>query len=157
MSAQKITFPNKNDGDLFTSTEVNSIKNAINSHASDIDSLTESLGDLDDLSLSVQGLETRESLITKQETSVDGIVPGPLYLWSQPVASLELNKTSGSEAMQNEYKLQFTVSGSNFALTGSLFQDVRWMDEPDWEDGFTYQVSILNGLAIYAGWEAVQS
>lgn len=157
MSAQKITFPNKNDGDLFTSTEVNSIKNVINNHASDIDSLTESLSDLDDLSLSVQGLETQESVITEQETSVEGIAPGPLYLWPQPVASLELNKTSGSEARQNEYKLQFTVSGSNFALTGSLFQDVRWMDEPDWEDGFTYQVSILNGLAICAGWEAVQS
>lgn len=157
MSARTITFPNKNDGDLFENTEVNMIKSVVNSHASDIDSLTAALSNVDTLSLALEGLARNELVVTEQELEVEGLVPGPLYLWPQPVTSLELDKASGLEGRQNEYKLQFTVSGSSFTLTGTLFQGVRWLEEPDWEDGFTYQVSILNGLAIHAGWEAAQS
>lgn len=48
--------------------------------------------------------------------------------------------------------LEFTVSGNNFTLT--LPDSVRWIEESTWEDGYTYQVSIVNNLAISAGWKA---
>ena len=158
MSTQTITFPNKNAGDLFTHTDVNMIKSTVNEHASVIDSLVDDLNDekddVDSLSLALQELEKNELVTTKQEQAVAGLTPGPLYLWPQPVTSLVLNKTPGPEGRQNEYKLQFTVSGNSFSLAGSLFQDVRWAGgEPDFEDGYTYQVSIVNGLAVAAGWE----
>ena len=51
-----------------------------------------------------------------------------------------------------EYMMEFTVSGDNFTLT--LPSGVRWMEEPDFEAGSTYQVSVLNNLAIYAAWES---
>ena len=48
--------------------------------------------------------------------------------------------------------LEFTVSGNDFNLT--LPAGVRWVENPTWDDGYTYQVSIINNLAVYAGWEA---
>ena len=47
--------------------------------------------------------------------------------------------------------LEFTVGSSEFTFTCN---NIRWVDdnEPDWTNGYTYQVSILNGLAVSAGW-----
>jgi hypothetical protein len=56
------------------------------------------------------------------------------------------------EGYVNEYMIEFTVDGDGFTLT--LPEGVRWVDEPTWEDGYTYQVSIVDNLAVYAGWEA---
>ena len=55
----------------------------------------------------------------------------------------------------NEYMLQFVVDGDEFEL--ALPSGVRWIEEPEFEDGNTYQVSIVNGLAISGAWEAEES
>lgn len=160
MSASKITYTNKRDGDLFSHTEVNSIKVVVNSHADDIDALAtaqeRTAAAVEEAVDDVAALTSSETVITKTVQSVTGILPGPLYIWSEPVTSLLVDKAAGRSGRQNEYKLQFTVSGDAFTLTGTLVNGVRWIEEPDWEDGYTYQVSIMNGLAITAGWEAVQ-
>lgn len=89
-------------------------------------------------------------VIQTQETA--NIRPNVLNEWGT-VSALNITFTGGSEDMVNEYMLEFTVSGESFKL--SLPSDVRWAQDPEWEDGSTYQVSIVNNLALYASWEAV--
>lgn len=78
------------------------------------------------------------------------IRPNVLNVWGS-VTELSITFTGGGEDVVSEYMLEFTVSGTGFTL--ALPSGVRWSEEPEWEDGYTYQVSIVNGLAIYAGWE----
>lgn len=79
------------------------------------------------------------------------ICPNVLHKWND-IESLEITSFTGNVSGQvNEYLLQFVVDGNNFTLT--LPSGVKWQEEPEFEDGFTYQVSIINNLAIYAGWE----
>ena len=67
------------------------------------------------------------------------------------VNSLTVSFISGSSTSENEYKMQFKVGSGNFTLT--LPSGTKWIEQPDWEVGYTYQVSVLNGLAVGAGWE----
>lgn len=79
------------------------------------------------------------------------ILPNELNKWGK-IKSLTINSFQGAqEGYVNEYMLEFTVSGDNFTLT--LPEGVRWVEEPTWENGYTYQVSIVNNLAVFAGWE----
>jgi len=81
------------------------------------------------------------------------ISPNVLHYWSS-VESLEITSFTGNVSGQvNEYMMQFTVDGDEFEL--ALPEGVRWLEEPEFEDGYTYQVSIVNNLAVCAGWEAV--
>lgn len=80
------------------------------------------------------------------------ISPNVLHVWfSSP--SLTVFFGAGTQNVVNEYMLQFMVDGNGFSL--SLPSGVLWMndEEPEWEDGCTYQVSIVNKLAIAAKWE----
>lgn len=88
-----------------------------------------------------------------EHTEVKGsILPNVLNRWGN-IAALTIYSFQGSQGEYvNEYMLEFTVSGDDFTLT--LPDGVRWVEEPTWEDGYTYQVSIINNLAVYAGWEA---
>lgn len=80
------------------------------------------------------------------------ILPNVLNKWEN-IKSLTIHSFQGAqEGCVNEYMLEFTVSGDNFILT--LPDGIRWMGEPTWENGYTYQVSIVNNLAVFAGWEA---
>lgn len=80
------------------------------------------------------------------------IKPNCLNRWATPVGALYVSLAQGTSGVVSEYMLEFTVAGGNFTL--QLPASVRWMDgdAPDWESGYTYQVSILNNMAIAAGW-----
>ncbi|MBR5951200.1 MAG: hypothetical protein IKZ87_07185 [Actinomycetaceae bacterium] len=90
-----------------------------------------------------------QNVVQQTLTSVR-ISPNVLNVWANAVASLAVEFVAGGQSSINEYMMQFAVSGSNFTL--SLPNGVRWVEEPEWEDGYTYQVSVLNNLAVYAGW-----
>ena len=83
------------------------------------------------------------------------IKPNALNVWTSPVISLTIGfaESVADTTRVAEYMLQFTVLGIDFALT--LPNGVHWVEEPEWTNGMTYQVSIVNNLAIYAGWEAL--
>lgn len=69
------------------------------------------------------------------------------------IRSLAIHSFQGAqEGCVNEYMLEFTVNGDDFTL--ALPDGVRWTEEPTWENGYTYQVSIVDNLAVFAGWEA---
>ena len=91
-----------------------------------------------------------KSLRVVQESTLARILPNVLNVWGS-VSSLTVTLAPGNTGDMNEYMLEFTVSGSAFTL--SLPSSVRWREEPEWENGLTYQVSIVDDLAVYAGWE----
>ena len=95
--------------------------------------------------------------VQAQTNSTLSINPNILHRWASAVTELNLTLLAGTGNGASEYMLEFTVSGNLFEL--NFASDVRWAGgaEPEWEDGWTYQVSILNGLAVAAGWEAAQS
>lgn len=82
------------------------------------------------------------------------IEPNKLHIWGV-VSSLTLGFADGPLGQVAEYKFQFSCP-ANSATALTLPNGVKWMNddnlepEPNW----TYQVSIVNNLAIYAGWEA---
>lgn len=79
------------------------------------------------------------------------ILPNVLNKWGN-IKSLTIHSFQGAqEGCVNEYMLEFIVSGDDFTLT--LPDGVRWIEEPTWENGYIYQVSIVNNLAVFAGWE----
>lgn len=88
-------------------------------------------------------------VVSQTETEVE-ISPNVLNTWGS-VESLDITFANEISGKVNEYLLQFVVDGDEFELT--LPSGVKWTEEPDFEDGYTYQVSIINNLAIYAGWE----
>ena len=95
---------------------------------------------------------TDSTIVLESAETKEFILPNELNKWGK-IKSLTINSFQGTqEGHVNEYMLEFTVSGDNFTLT--LPEGVRWVEEPTWENGYTYQVSIVNNLAVFAGWEA---
>lgn len=92
-------------------------------------------------------------MVAQTDTTVS-IQPNVLNVWGN-VSSLAISLVSGAQGSVNEYMLEFTVASDNFTL--SLPASVRWSEEPEWVNGNTYQVSIENNLALYAGWEAANT
>lgn len=92
-------------------------------------------------------------MVAQTDTTVS-IQPNVLNVWGN-VSSLAISLVSGAQGSVNEYMLEFTVASDNFTL--SLPSSVRWSEEPEWVNGNTYQVSIENNLALYAGWEAAST
>lgn len=92
------------------------------------------------------------TMISESTEVKEFILPNVLNKWEN-IKSLTIHSFQGAqEGCVNEYMLEFTVSGDNFILT--LPNGIRWMGVPTWENGYTYQVSIVNNLAVFAGWEA---
>ena len=91
-------------------------------------------------------------VITPQTTTM-GIMPNKLYKWSG-VPSLSISFGSAPAGVAAHYMFEFSCP-SNAATQLALPQGIKWADDEELEPeaGMTYQVSILNGLAIYASWE----
>ena len=91
------------------------------------------------------------TIIVENTEEKEFILPDVLNKWGT-VESLTIDSFQGAqEGCVNEYMLEFTVRGDNFTLT--LPEGVHWASDPTWENGYTYQVSIVNNLAVFAGWE----
>lgn len=99
-----------------------------------------------------QTMATAMQLINQTDTTVS-IRPNVLNVWGT-VASLAISFTAGVSGQVNEYMIQFTCP-SNAGTTLVLPSGVKWMngEELETEPGWTYQVSIVNNLAVYSGWE----
>lgn len=92
--------------------------------------------------------------VVNQTLTTTSINPNVLNVWGA-VSSLNISLIAGTSGMINEYKMEFTVNSSSFTL--QLPSSVIWQEDPVWENGYKYQVSIVDNLAIYAGWEAASS
>lgn len=93
------------------------------------------------------------TIVPQTETDVE-ISPNVLNVWGS-VEALTIELADGTSGQVNEYMLQFVVDGDSFELI--LPNGVMWLEEIEFEDGNTYQVSIVNNLAVAAGWEAASA
>ena len=144
MAVQKIQYPAKSRGDLWQASEANELKQVINNNADELSGVKQSVADwFGQPPLTPKEAETATTKL---------ITPNVLHVWADPVASLAITFDDEVAGMMNEYMMEFTVGSASFAL--GLPNGVRWLEEPDWKNGSTYFVSIVNGLALYAGWEA---
>ena len=95
--------------------------------------------------------EDDENAVIPQTGTEVAVKPNVLNVWGS-VSALDISFTGAESGKINEYMLQFTVQGDSFTL--GLPAGVRWTEEPDFINGNTYQVSIVDNLAVGAGWEA---
>ena len=97
-------------------------------------------------------MATSMQMIQQTDTTLS-INPNVLNVWGT-VSSLAISFNAGASGAVNEYMIQFTCP-SNAGTTLVLPSSVKWMngDELEPEAGWTYQVSIVNDLAVYSGWE----
>lgn len=79
------------------------------------------------------------------EATTQTIQPNTRNVWGK-VASLNLTFADSTQGA--EYILQF-VADANFALTIEGITP-RWAAEPTWNEGSTYEVDIIDGLALCA-------
>lgn len=89
-----------------------------------------------------------QNMVTQTQSSVS-IQPNVLNVWGD-MEQLTISFVAGADNAVNEYMLQFSCGSTPTTLT--LPSGVRWVEEPEFESNYIYQVSILNGLAVYAGW-----
>lgn len=88
----------------------------------------------------VQVLSVTQSTMT--------IEPNKFYKWSSAMSALTITLGSAESGVLNEYMFQFTASSSGCTLT--LPSGIKWLngETPVIEGGKTYQVSIVNNLAV---------
>lgn len=97
---------------------------------------------------------TRRVVQTLTEVEIQ---PNVKNIWVDPIAELTITFADGIEGYDNEYMIQFQCPDNEpTALT--LPQGLQWVDDDpiELEPGWLYQISIIDNLAIYAGWEAAQ-
>jgi hypothetical protein len=92
--------------------------------------------------------------VVQQNNSTVAINPNVLNVWGE-VSNLVITFVEGTTGEVYEYMIQFT-SPSDSGTSLTLPSAVRWAnnDTLEPEAGYTYQVSIVDNLAVYAGWEA---
>lgn len=76
------------------------------------------------------------------------LTPNIFHVWGT-VGTLTLTLATASTTTMDEFMFQFT-SGTT-ATTLSLPNAVKWISEPEIEAGMTYQVSIVNNIAVIGG------
>lgn len=87
--------------------------------------------------------------VSNQTATSKSISPNIFYVWGT-MSTLSITLATPSDStIYNEYMFQFT-SGTT-ATTLSLPSSVTWATEPLIESGKTYQVSIVNNLAVIGG------
>lgn len=143
-----ITYNYKQPRDPWTHREANEVKYVVNANA---DTLSDVQSSVSSLLPRTAALESGMRVVQQTADAVT-VTPNTFNIWGTPLSVLTVALGNGQQGFMAEYALQFTVASDSFTLT--LPSSVRWNEEPEWENGYTYQVSILNGLAVYAGWEA---
>lgn len=93
--------------------------------------------------------------IVLQSTSTALIEPNKINLWTSPISTLEISFATGTTGYVSEYIIDFTCP-SNAGTVLTLPEGIIWANDDELipEPGIRYQISILDGLAIYAEWEA---
>ncbi len=85
-------------------------------------------------------------------TSTITIQPNKIYVWNGTSGVTTLTVTKGTDVANkvNHYFIRFKA-GSNCTITWSGFT-LTWYDgnEPSFEAGTTYEISIIDNLAIFA-------
>ena len=96
----------------------------------------------------------RTKIVLQTESEVE-ISPNVKNIWRTAISELTITFAAGDSRYDDEYMIQFTCPTES-STDLHLPSTVRWAEdnplepEPRW----TYQISVVDNLAIYAGWEA---
>ena len=74
------------------------------------------------------------------------LTPNVMHIWGT-VASLNLSLPTDSNSTLDEYLFTFTCGSTPTTLT--LPATIKWIQDPEFEENKTYQISIVNNLAGY--------
>ena len=97
-------------------------------------------------------MATAAQMINHPSTDTNvSITPNVLHVWGE-MTTLTIGLAIGATGQINEYMIQFQCP-SNATTNLTLPTGIKWIEEPDLEPGNTYQVSILNNLAVIGAWE----
>ena len=88
--------------------------------------------------------------ITSNENPVS-LEPNILYKLGTRETSLDITFLEGEEGKAEEYMFEFIPSSDDFIL--NMPSGVVWLEAPDFIAGNVYQVSVMENLAVIAGWE----
>lgn len=88
--------------------------------------------------------------IINQSATIATIQPNVLNVWGE-VASLDITLATPTDtSIVNEYMVQFTSGATATQLV--LPDTIEWMSEPTINANATYQLSIINNLAVIGEW-----
>lgn len=106
----------------------------------------------------VEALQTavgnKADKVAKQEVSGDQTIsPNTMYVWGS-VTALTITKGTDIAGIVNNYMIRFTA-GEGCAVKFSGFE-LDWFggEEPSWTAGNTYEISIVDNIALFAEFEA---
>lgn len=87
--------------------------------------------------------------VVKQTATTVTIQPNTFNVWGE-VATLNISLAPASDAVYNEYMIQFTSGATATQLV--LPDTIEWMSEPTINANATYQLSIINNFAVIGEW-----
>ena len=158
-----------NTSDLYTKSQIDtSISNARTSAVTEskayvdqeIAALSEEIvkdekaiaGTFNDVNVRLEALEgERVALIEFNDTSIV-LEPNKYYRLTTAQSSLSISLgTPSDETILNEYFIEFPCSSTTVSLPSTL----KWAngETPSFDNGITYQISIVNNLAVFAAFE----
>lgn len=104
-------------------------------------------------------IEQLKTKIVNQTASEVTIQPNVMNVWTVPVSNLTItkDKNADTEGIVNNYMIRFTVAGEGtpdirFDWGG---EEIQWYggNEIEFVNGNTYEISIVNNIALWAEFE----
>lgn len=92
--------------------------------------------------------------VRQQILGTVGIDPNVFNIWSEgnDLAELTVTFNQGQPGLVNEYMMRIFVEHDNFVLT--LPPGIIWpYDEPEMENGYVYDISVIGSLGVFASWQ----
>lgn len=99
-------------------------------------------------------IEQLKTKIVNQTASEVTIQPNVMNVWTVPVSNLKVIKGDNIEGIVNNYMIRFTAGeGTVLIFSG---EEVKWYggEAPTWTAGNTYEISIVDNIALWAEFEA---
>lgn len=137
------------------SSEVSALSGRVDSVESNLEGKVSS-GDFNEAIGSLNGdIAGKADKVAKQDVSGDQtIAPNTMYVWGSVAGALTITKGDEIAGIVNNYMVRFTA-GEGCAVTFSEFE-LDWYggEAPTWTAGNTYEISIVDNIALWAEFEA---
>lgn len=142
-------------GSKAESSEVSALSDRVDSVETELDGKVSS-GDFNEAIGSLNGdIAGKADKVAKQEVSGNQtILPNTMYVWGSVAGALTITRGDAIAGIVNNYMIRFTA-GEGCAVEFSGFE-LDWFggEEPTWTAGNTYEISIVDNIALWAEFEA---
>lgn len=104
----------------------------------------------------VDELKTR---VVKQTSSAT-ILPNALNVWEEAItSSVTITKGGSNTDTVNHYMIRYTAGDGGQIIFDTSWGELMWYggNQPEWVIGYTYEISIVDGIALWAKFEPKQA